>query len=133
MVGLELQWNIFDGFKNYQKVQVTKQLAEEASLQEENTRSGISTKIRVALNRLKSITQDIATLDSARKEALTTTSLIGERAKNNFSSPRDINDALLIQEEIEKSYYTAVLGYYIALADYFNLTGNSGKITEYLN
>ncbi len=75
----------------------------------------------------------LATLDSARREAKKTTSLITERAKNNFSSPKDINDALIIQEEIEKSYYTTVLLYYTALAEYFNLTGAPRRITEYLN
>lgn len=132
MVGLELQWNLFDGFKNYKRVQVTKQLAEEASLMEENTRSGINTKVAVALNRLKSLQQDIATLDSARQEAKITTSLISERSRNNMSSPKDINDALLIQEEIDKTYYTAVFGYFVALSEYFSLTGTSQKITEYL-
>lgn len=132
MIGLELQWNLFDGFKNYKRVQVTKQLAEEAWLMEQNTRSGINAKVAVALNRLKSVQQDIATLDSARHEALTTTSLISERSRNNMSSPKDINDALLIQEEIDKSYYTAVFGYFVSLAEYFSLTGTSRKISEYL-
>ncbi len=132
MVGLELQWRLFDGFKNYKRVQASKQIAEEVSLQEENTRTGINTNIAVALNRLKSLRQDIAALDSARSEAKITTSLIDERARNNFSSPKDINDALIIQEEIEKTYYTAVLGYYMALAEYFNLSGASYKITDYL-
>ena len=132
MIGLELQWNLFDGFKNYKRVQVTKQLAEEASLMEQNTRSGINTKVAVALNRLKSVQMDITTLDSARHEALTTTSLISERSRNNMSSPKDINDALLIQEEIDKSYYTAVFGYFVTLAEYFSLTGTSRKISEYL-
>ncbi|MEI6888527.1 MAG: TolC family protein [Bacteroidota bacterium] len=133
MIGLELQWNMFDGFKNYKRVQVTKQLAEEAKLMEENTRSGINTRVAVAMNRLKSIQQDIATLDSARKEAKITTTLIGERGRNNMSSPKDLNDALIIQEEIEKTYYTALFGYYISLAEYFSLTGTSQLITEYLN
>lgn len=133
MLGLELQWNLFDGFKNYKRVQVTKQLAEEATLMEENTRSGINTKVAVALNRLKSMQQSIATLDSARKEAKITTTLIDERGRNNMSSPKDLNDALIIREEIEKTYYTAVFGYYLALAEYFSLTGASQRITEYLN
>jgi len=133
MVGLELQWSLFDGFKNYKRVQVSKQVAEEVSLQETNTRNGISTKIAVALNRLGSIQRDIASLDSARREANITTVLINERARNNFSSPKDINDAMIIREEIDKAYYTSVLGYYIALAEYFNLTGSSQRIAEYLD
>lgn len=133
MVGIELQWNLFDGFANYKRVQVTRQIAAEVSLQEENTRAGINTKMVVALNRVKNLQNDLATLDSARREAKKTTSLITERAKNNFSSPKDINDALIIQEEIEKSYYTTVLLYYTALAEYFNLTGAPRRITEYLN
>jgi outer membrane protein TolC len=132
MVGIELQWSLFDGFKNYNRVQATKQIAEEVSLQEENTRTGINTKLTVAINRIKSTQQDIAALDSAREEAKTTTLLIDERARNNFSSPKDINDALIIQEEIEKAYYTVVFGYYISLAEYFNLIGTSQQIIEYL-
>jgi len=50
-----------------------------------------------------------------------------------MSSPKDLNDALIIQEEIEKTYYTALFGYYISLAEYFSLTGTSQLITEYLN
>lgn len=133
MVGIELQWNLFDGFANYKRVQATRQIAAEVSLQEEHTRAGITTQITVALNRVKNLRNDLATLDSARSEAKTTTLRITERAKNNFSSPKEINDALIIQEEIEKSYYTAVLLYYTALAEYFNLTGAPRRITESLN
>ncbi|MEI8006046.1 MAG: TolC family protein [Bacteroidota bacterium] len=133
MIGLELQWNLFDGLRNFKQVQITRQLADVASLQEENTRNGINTKLAVALNRLKAVQQDISTLDSARREAMTTTDLIGERGRNNMSSPKDLNDALIIREEIEKSYYTAVFGYYLSLAEYFSLTGDSHRITEYLD
>jgi len=133
MVGLEFQWNLFDGLANYKRVQVTRQIAAEASLMEEETRVGITTKTTVALNRLKTIGNDLATLDSARVEAKTTTLLIVERAQNNLSSPKDVNDALIFQEEIEKAYWSSVLLYYTALAEYFNLSGDSGRITEYLN
>ncbi len=133
MVGVELQWSLFDGFKNYQRVRVSKQVAEEVSLQEKNTRNVIDSKITVALNRLSSIRTDIASLDSARKEAAVTTALVHERIRNSFSSPKDLNDAMIIREEIEKAYYTSVLGYFMALAEYCYLTGSAKQIIEYLD
>ncbi|MNR33913.1 hypothetical protein D3C85_1516360 [compost metagenome] len=88
---------------------------------------------KVARNKMDSFEKDVKAMDAARKEARMTTKLITERMKNQLSSPKDVNDALLIETEIEKGYYTAVFGYYLALAEYFNSIGEPSKITQFIN
>jgi len=132
MVGIELEWSLFDGLANVKRMQASKQLVQEAVLQEQNTLEGLSSKLKVARNRISTLQQEIVSIDSALSEARQTVSLVQERLRNSFASPRDVNDALLICQEIEKAYYTAVLGYSIALADYCNLTGASGTIAGLL-
>lgn len=115
-----------------QKTLAAKQLIEEAKLGEENSSLMLQVQSRVAKNKMSSLQNDVDAMDAARKEAATTSSLITKRMNNQLSSPKDVNDALLIETEIEKGYYTAVLGYYLALAEYFNSLGNPSQITQFI-
>ncbi|MNE35210.1 hypothetical protein D3C80_1289580 [compost metagenome] len=123
---------MFSGFRNTNRINATKQLVEEAKLAQENTRSALQAQLTVASNKLTALENDIASLDTARMQAAITTSMVRERLNNEFSTVKDVNDAILIQEEIEKAYYTAVLGYYVTLAEYWNLMGTPQRITEYI-
>ncbi|MBL0737718.1 TolC family protein [Flavobacterium sp. GN10] len=130
-VGLELQWTLYNG-QTSKKTLAAKQLIEEAKLGEENSSLMLQVQSRVAKNKMSSLQNDVMTMDAARKEANTTSSLITKRMNNQLSSPKDVNDALLVETEIEKGYYTAVLGYYLALAEYFNSLGNPSQITQFI-
>jgi len=130
-VGLELQWTLYNGQTN-KKTLAAKQLIEEAKLGEENSSLMLQVQSRVAKNKMSSLQNDVMAMDAARKEANTTSSLITKRMNNQLSSPKDVNDALLVETEIEKGYYTAVLGYYLALAEYFNSLGNPSQITQFI-
>ncbi|RED26913.1 outer membrane protein TolC [Flavobacterium cutihirudinis] len=130
-VGLELQWTLYNGQTN-KKTLAAKQLIEEARLGEENSSLMLQVQSRVAKNKMSSLQNDVMAMDAARKEANTTSSLITKRMNNQLSSPKDVNDALLVETEIEKGYYTAVLGYYLALAEYFNSLGNPSQITQFI-
>lgn len=130
-VGLELQWTLYNGQTN-KRTLAAKQLIEEAKLGEENSSLMLQVQSRVAKNKMTSLQNDVMAMDAARKEANTTSSLITKRMNNQLSSPKDVNDALLIETEIEKGYYTAVLGYYLALAEYFNSLGNPSQITQFI-
>jgi hypothetical protein len=44
-----------------------------------------------------------------------------------------VNDALLQEEEMEKIYYTAVMGYYLAMADYYNVIGTPEQFATYID
>ncbi|MNS68896.1 Outer membrane efflux protein [compost metagenome] len=130
-VGLELQWTLYNG-QTSKKTLAAKQLIEEAKLGEENSSLMLQVQSRVAKNKMSSLQNDVMAMDAARKEASTTSSLITKRMNNQLSSPKDVNDALLVETEIEKGYYTAVLGYYLALAEYFNSLGNPSQITQFI-
>ncbi|WP_278020820.1 hypothetical protein [Flavobacterium ginsengisoli] len=81
---------------------------------------------------MDSLEKDVEALEAARKEARTTSTLITQRMNNQMSSPKDVNDALLVETEIEKVYYTAVFGYYVALAEYLNSIGEPTRITQFI-
>ncbi len=130
-VGVELQWSLFNG-QTRKRTLAARQLIDEAKLTAENARLGIEALSKVARNKMKSLRNQVASLDSARKEAHITTHLITERLKNQLSSPKDVNDALLIETEAEKAYHTAVFGYFLAAAEYFNSLGKPQQITQYI-
>jgi outer membrane protein TolC len=130
-VGVELQWNLFNG-QTRKRTLAARQLIDEAKLAEENAQLRIQVLSTVARNKMRSLHNEVASLDSARKEAHTTTHLITERMKNQLSSPKDVNDALMIEMEVEKGYYLAVFSYFLAAAEYFNSLGKPQQITQYI-
>jgi len=119
MVGLLFQWNLFSGFENRQHVKATQSLVEESKLVAEKKKKDLQTEITIAENKIKSIRNQMNTLDAARKEAAHTTDMIRKRMQNQLSSVKDVNDALKVQLEADKAYYTTVLAYNIAVATYF--------------
>jgi outer membrane protein TolC len=132
LVGVEMQWTIFNGTQTIKRIKASKELLEEATIASEETKGLLQTRVRVAQNRLSAFRLDIATIDSARSTAALTTQQVEERMRNRMSTPREVNESLLVEEEITKAYYTAVLGYYLALADYLDATGSARRITAYL-
>ncbi|WP_051292630.1 TolC family protein [Olivibacter sitiensis] len=130
-VGLELQWTLFNG-QTRKRTQAARQLIEEAELAQQNTSQTLQVSLLVANNKMKSLENEVATLDSARKEAYNTTGMVQKRMQNQLSSPKDLNETLLVQNEIEKAYYTAVFGYYLSLAEYYNILGDPKQISAYI-
>jgi outer membrane protein TolC len=130
-VGVELQWTLFNG-QTRKRTQAARELIEESKLAEKNTSQTLQAAMMVAGNKIKSLQNDVAALDTARKEAGTTSRLITERMKNQLSSPKDVNDALLVEAEIQKTYYTAVMGFYLTVAEYYNILGKPQQFTEFI-
>lgn len=130
MVGVEMQWNLFSGTQSQKRKKAARQLVEEVKLAEANTRESLQLQLRVARNKISAAQNEINTTDSARTDISTTRRLVNERVQNELSSLKDLNDVLIIQGEVDKAYYTAVLGYYIALATYWNIYGTPQRITE---
>ncbi|NIG56080.1 TolC family protein [Chitinophaga sp. Cy-1792] len=133
LVGVEMQWNIFDGFSRVKRTRASQQLVEEAKLAAENTKSNLELKLAIAKNKMASLRNTVASLDSARQQSRITTTLITDRMQNELSSVKDVNDALLMEEEMEKTYYTAVLGYYLAMAEYWNVLGTPEEFAVYID
>ncbi|MEX6685930.1 TolC family protein [Danxiaibacter flavus] len=133
LLGVEMVWNIFNGTQTQKRIKASKELVEEARLAEENTRQVLSVQAQVVMNKLEGLQQQAATLDSARTDARITTRMVEQRMENILSSPKDVNEATLAEAEIDKLYYTSVLGYYLALAEYFHVTGETQKIVELID
>ncbi len=132
MLGVEMQWTIFSGTQNFKRISASKQLLEESKLATENTKQMLESQNKVLSNKLVSLDSQIKSLDSARTESYETTRMVSERMKNNLSSVKDVNEVLLMQEEIEKAYFTAVASYYLVLAEYYNIQGTPQKITDHI-
>ncbi|SEW50921.1 TolC family protein [Chitinophaga arvensicola] len=133
LIGVEMQWNLFDGFQKYKRTKASKMLVEEAQMAALNTKTSLELQLRVAMNKMKALQNDVASLDSARQQAHLTTTLVTDRMQNQLSSVKDVNDALLQEEEMQKIYYTAVMGYYLALAQYWNVIGTPEQFAEYVD
>ncbi len=133
LIGVELQWNIFDGFSRVKRTRASEQLVEEARLAAFNTKSGLELQLAIAKNKMVAMQREVASLDSARQQARLTTTLITDRMENQLSSVKDVNEALLQEEEMEKIYYTAVLGYYLAMAEYWNILGTPEEFAAYID
>lgn len=130
-VGLEMQWTLFNG-QTRKRTQAAKELIEEAELAQKNASQSLQVQLMVAKNKVVALQNDLKSLESAKTEAITTTRLIQKRMENQLSSPKDVNDALLVEVEIEKAYATAVLGYYLALTEYYNILGNPMEIAKHI-
>lgn len=131
MVGVLFQWNLFSGFENRQHVKATQSLLKESRLMAEKKKKDLQTEISIAINKLQSTRSQMNTLDAARKEAAKTTEMIRRRMQNQLSSVKDVNDALKVQLEADKAYYTSVLTYNIAVATYLNIIGQINEATKY--
>lgn len=132
LVGIEMQWNIFNGTQTHKRVQAARQLVTETELATEQTRNLLQTQLKVSINKITALQRDVAALDSAHTMAGVTTAMVEERMHNRLATPRDVNEALVIEEELAKAYYIAVLGYYLALAEYCSLTGDTRQIAKYI-
>jgi|GEM_PF-316537 len=130
-VGVELQWNLFNG-QTRKRTLAARQLIEESKLAEENAGQALQVLSKVSRNKMTALQNEVMVMDNARKEAQTTSRLITKRMENQLSSPKDVNDAVLIEEEIDKAYQAAVLGYYLALAEYFNSLGDPKQINQFI-
>lgn len=130
LVGVEMQWTLFSGTQTQKRKQAARQLVQEVKLAAENTRESLQLQLRVARNKIQAAHNEIITADSARTDIATTRRLIKERVDNQLSALKDLNEVVLIQGEVDKAYYTAILGYYIALATYWNIYGDPQRFTE---
>jgi len=129
MAGVEMQWNLY-GSQSFKRKKAAQKLVEEVTLAEQNTRESLQMQLVVARNTIDAAQDEVNTMDSARTDIATTRRLMNERVQNQLSSLKDLNEVVLMQAEVEKAYQTAVLGYYLALATYWNITGSPQLIAE---
>lgn len=132
IVGIELKWTLFDGFEARSRIDAAESLIEETNLLIRQKQEAVDLSLRLALNKIESIRNQSESLDAARKQTYVTTEMVRKRMENGLSSVKDVNDALQLQFESEKLYYTSLVAYYTSLASYYYLSGEPEKITHFL-
>lgn len=132
LVGVEMQWTLFSGFSNQKRVKASRMLVEEVKLAAENTQSLLEAGATVVRNKVTVLERDLQSLSQAREQAMLTTTQVQERLANQMSSVKDVNESLLVEEEIGKAYFTALFGYMLAAAEYYNILGSPQQITTLL-
>jgi outer membrane protein TolC len=130
-VGVEVQWTLFDPERRSRN-QASESLVKEADLLIDQKQKSVDLAVRISENKLISFKEQKETLDLARKQAYTTTEMVRKRMENSLSSVKDVNDALQLQYEAEKLYYTSLVAYQTVVATYFYITGNVENITNYI-
>lgn len=131
LIGLELQWTLFDPERRSKNL-ASESVVREADLLIEQKQKSVNLAARIAENKLISLKEQSETFDASRKQAYETTEMVRKRMENSLSSVKDVNDALQLQYETEKLYFTSLVAYQTALATYFYITGNPENITGYI-
>ncbi|OAH76283.1 hypothetical protein AXA65_00925 [Chryseobacterium sp. FP211-J200] len=131
LVGVEMQWTLFDPERKSRNL-ASESLVKEADLLIEQKQKAVNLAAKIAENKLLSLKEQSETLDASRQQTYTTTEMVRKRMENSLSSVKDVNDALQLQYEAEKLYYTSVVAYQTALATYFYINGNPENITNYI-
>lgn len=131
LVGIEMQWTIFDPERKSRNL-ASQSLVKEADLLINQKQKSLDLATKISENKLLSFKQQSETFDAARKQTYTTTEMVRKRMENSLSSVKDVNDALQLQYEAEKLYYTSLVAYQTVIATYFYITGNIDDITKYI-
>lgn len=129
MVGVALEWTLFDGFKTKNKIETAESLVQETELLIQQKQEAVSLALNIAQNKIRALRKQAKTLDEARQKTYTTTEMVRKRMENGLSSVKDVNDALKFQYQAEKLYYTSLVAYQTAVATYYYLNGQPEKIT----
>lgn len=133
LVGVEMQWTIFNGFENQNKIKAARSLVKETDLLIKQKQESVDAATRIAKNKVIALHSQSESLDQARQETYTTTEMVRKRMENSLSSVKDVNDALQFQYDAEKLYFTSIVAYQTALATYFYLNGQPENMTTILN
>lgn len=131
LVGIEMQWTLFDPERKSRNL-ASASLIKEADLLINQKQKSVNLATKISENKLISFKEQNETFDAARKQTYTTTEMVRKRMENSLSSVKDVNDALQLQYEAEKLYYTSLVAYQTVIATYFYITGNVENITNYI-
>lgn len=132
LVGVEMQWTLFSGFSNQKRVKATQLLVQETKLAAENTQALLEAGATVVRNKVTVLERDMQSLQQARDQARLTTAQLQQRLSEQLASVKDVNEALLVEEELGKAYNTALFAYLLAAAEYYNIIGHPQQITTLL-
>jgi outer membrane protein TolC len=129
-VGLQLKFNIFNGFKDYLKLQSAAHLEEEVKYLEADTKRKINLWVNKAY-------LDVNNAQTRYEKLKATTELAAENLRQNekrfqtgLGTSLEVIDAQLSYEKVEVEKFTSLFQYYVSLTDLYQATGNPSEVLK---
>ncbi len=130
ILGVQLKMNLFNGFKDYNKLKASNHLMEEVQFAEKYARDQISLWVnkscKNAINAQTKFTKQSATIKLAESNL----SVTEKRFNEGVGRSLDVIDAQLMLEGAQITRLVALYEYYDALTDLYLATGNPEKVLE---
>ncbi len=124
-VGVQLNYNLFNGFKDYLKLQSAKHLQDEIDFVEKDVKSKIELQLTNAFLEIINKKNDYIKLISSLELAKENLRQNEKRFETGMGTSLEVIDAHLSLEKVELERSTILYQYYIALANLFSHLGNT--------
>lgn len=132
-IGIQGSINLFNGFKNYHKLQSTKYLQSEVDFMYSDSKSKISLWIDKSYKDLRNYENRFLKLEANINLADETLRLISGRFQTGLGTSLDVIDAQLALEKNLIERQISIYEYYKALNDLYLASGNPSKYLEIWN
>lgn len=133
MVGVQAQINIFNGFKDINKLKASKHLQKEVENAKEYATQQINLLVKSnytnALNQKKQYNSHITTVDLAKENLR----INKRRFEEGLGKSIDVIDASLLYEKSKVEQLVALDGYYKAIANLYTAIGEPEKIIQIIS
>jgi outer membrane protein TolC len=124
-VGIQLSWNIFNGFQTRAAVQRAKIQQDRAELRREQLEQSIQTDVERARRNLFAADQRIASQQQNVSRAELNYTYASTRLREGVSSPLEERQASELLDQAKLNYYQAIFDYLVAQSDFQTAVGTS--------
>jgi outer membrane protein TolC len=129
-VGLQMKFNIFNGFKDYLKLQSAIHLEDEVKYLENDTKKKIDLWVNKAyldVNNAKTRYEKLSATSALAAENLRQNE---KRFQTGLGTSLEVIDAQLSYEKVEVEKFTSLYQYYVSLTDLYQATGNPTEVLK---
>jgi outer membrane protein TolC len=113
-VGLQLSWNIFNGFQTTARVEQQQVAVRRAEIEYEQARRGVALEVRRALRNLQDARQRINNQDQNVQRAETNYQFVSQRVQQGVSNQLELREASDQLDQSRLNYLQAVHDYLVA-------------------
>jgi outer membrane protein TolC len=113
-VGLQLSWNIFNGFQTTARVEQQQVAVRRAEIEYEQARRGVELEVRRALRNLQDARQRIDNQDQNVQRAETNYQFVSQRVQQGVSNQLELREASDQLDQSRLNYLQAVHDYLVA-------------------
>ena len=132
-VGVQAKFNLFNGFKDYLKLQSASAIEEEVDHIQKGTVKNINLWINKSYRDVKNSADEFTKLISTLKLAEENYRQNSKRFNSGMGTSIEVIDARLALEKIEIDRSIALFNYYCAIADLENASGKSIELLKIWN